>query len=58
VSSPPADDKAAGIAHRVLAIASLSFMDALGKRVATGYSVFEMLAIRSTVAPASPAPAR
>lgn len=45
-----ADDKAAGIAYMVLAIASLSFMDALGKRVAAGYSVFEMLAIRSTVA--------
>lgn len=34
----------------VLGIASLSFMDALGKRVAAQYSVFEMLAIRSTVA--------
>jgi drug/metabolite transporter (DMT)-like permease len=34
----------------VLAIASLSFMDALGKRVAAHYSVFQMLAIRSTVA--------
>ena len=34
----------------VLGIASLSFMDALGKRVAAHYSVFEMLAIRSTVA--------
>ena len=34
----------------VLGIASLSFMDALGKRVAAHYSVFQMLAIRSTVA--------
>jgi drug/metabolite transporter (DMT)-like permease len=34
----------------VLGIASLSCMDALGKRVAAHYSVFEMLAIRSTVA--------
>jgi drug/metabolite transporter (DMT)-like permease len=50
VSGPGADDKAAGIAYMVLAIASLSFMDALGKRVAAGYSVFQMLAVRSTVA--------
>jgi drug/metabolite transporter (DMT)-like permease len=34
----------------VLGIASLSFMDAFGKRVAAEYSVFQMLAIRSTVA--------
>ena len=34
----------------VLGVAGLSWMDALGKRVAAGYSVFEMLAIRSTVA--------
>jgi drug/metabolite transporter (DMT)-like permease len=45
-----ADDKRAGIGYMVLGIASLSFMDALGKRVAGSYSVFEMLAIRSTVA--------
>jgi len=44
------DDKAAGIAYMVLGIASLSFMDAFGKRVAANYSVFQMLAIRSTVA--------
>jgi drug/metabolite transporter (DMT)-like permease len=50
VNSPHPDDRSAGIAYMVLAIASLSFMDALGKRVAAGYSVFEMLAIRSTVA--------
>ncbi|HET8646165.1 MAG TPA: DMT family transporter [Vicinamibacteria bacterium] len=50
MSGAPADDKAAGIASMVLAIASLSFMDALGKRVAGSYSVFQMLAIRSTVA--------
>ena len=42
--------KRAGVAYMVLAIASLSFMDALGKRVAAHYSVFQMLAIRSTVA--------
>jgi len=44
------DDKAAGISYMILGIASLSFMDALGKRVAANYSVFQMLAIRSTVA--------
>ena len=45
-----ADDKAAGISYMVLGVACLSFMDALGKRVAANYSVFQMLAIRSTVA--------
>ena len=40
----------AGVVCMVLGIASLSCMDALGKRVAAHYSVFEMLAIRSTVA--------
>ena len=44
------DDKLAGVGCMVLGIASLSFMDALGKRVAAHYSVFQMLAIRSTVA--------
>lgn len=44
------DPKRAGVAYMVLGIASLSFMDALGKRVAAHYSVFQMLAIRSTVA--------
>lgn len=44
------DAKTTGIACMVLGIASLSVMDALGKRVAAHYSVFEMLAIRSTVA--------
>jgi drug/metabolite transporter (DMT)-like permease len=34
----------------VLGVASLSIMDALGKRIAARYSVFQMLAIRSTVA--------
>ncbi len=34
----------------VLGIAALSFMDGLGKTVAAGHSVFQMLAIRSTVA--------
>jgi drug/metabolite transporter (DMT)-like permease len=43
-------DKRVGVACMVLGIASLSFMDALGKRVAAQYSVFQMLAIRSTVA--------
>lgn len=38
------------VLYMVLGIASLSFMDALGKRVAAHYSVFQMLAIRSTVA--------
>jgi drug/metabolite transporter (DMT)-like permease len=42
--------KRAGVLYMVLGIASLSFMDALGKRVAAHYSVFQMLAIRSTVA--------
>src|SRR5712692_2138422 len=40
----------AGVLYMVLGIAALSCMDALGKRVAAHYSVFEMLAIRSTVA--------
>jgi drug/metabolite transporter (DMT)-like permease len=44
------DPKRAGVAYMILGIASLSFMDALGKRVAAHYSVFQMLAIRSTVA--------
>jgi drug/metabolite transporter (DMT)-like permease len=44
------DDHARGIGYMVLGVAGLSWMDALGKRVAAGYSVFEMLAIRSTVA--------
>jgi len=47
---PQTDRKIAGIGYMVLGIASLSFMDAFGKRVAAGYSVFQMLAIRSTVA--------
>lgn len=34
----------------VLGVAALSGMDALGKRVAAEYSVFQMLAVRSTVA--------
>jgi drug/metabolite transporter (DMT)-like permease len=42
--------KRAGVAYMVLGIACLSGMDALGKRVAAHYSVFEMLAVRSTVA--------
>lgn len=50
MSERDADDKAAGIAYMVLGVACLSFMDALGKRVAAGHSVFQMLAIRSTVA--------
>ena len=40
----------AGVLYMILGVASLSGMDALGKRVAARYSVFEMLAIRSTVA--------
>jgi drug/metabolite transporter (DMT)-like permease len=43
-------DPRAGVLYMVLGIASLSFMDALGKRIAAHYSVFQMLAIRSTVA--------
>ena len=43
-------DNRAGVLYMVLGIAALSGMDALGKRVAAHYSVFEMLAIRSTVA--------
>lgn len=42
--------KRAGVVYMVLGIASLSCMDALGKRVAAQYSVFQMLAVRSTVA--------
>jgi drug/metabolite transporter (DMT)-like permease len=38
------------VAYMILGIASLSFMDALGKHVAARYPVFEMLAIRSTIA--------
>jgi drug/metabolite transporter (DMT)-like permease len=34
----------------VLGVAALSGMDALGKRVAADYSVFQMLAVRSTIA--------
>jgi drug/metabolite transporter (DMT)-like permease len=34
----------------VLGVATLSWMDAIGKRVAADYSVFQMLAVRSTVA--------
>lgn len=49
-SGHQADDKAAGIGYMVLGVASLSIMDALGKSVAAHYSVFQMLAIRSTVA--------
>jgi drug/metabolite transporter (DMT)-like permease len=44
------DGKRAGVFYMILAIAALSGMDALGKRVAAHYSVFEMLAVRSTVA--------
>ena len=43
-------DRRAGVLYMSLGIAALSGMDALGKRVAADYSVFEMLAIRSTVA--------
>jgi drug/metabolite transporter (DMT)-like permease len=41
---------AAGIGYMVLGVAALSGMDALGKRVAADYSVFQMLAVRSSVA--------
>jgi drug/metabolite transporter (DMT)-like permease len=40
----------AGIGYMVLGVAALSGMDALGKRVAGHYSVFQILAVRSTVA--------
>ena len=50
MSNHKPDDKAAGIAYMILGVAGLAWMDALGKRVVAGYSVFEMLAIRSTVA--------
>jgi drug/metabolite transporter (DMT)-like permease len=46
----PPDSRASAIAYMVLAVFCLSLMDALGKRVAARYSVFQMLAIRSTVA--------
>jgi drug/metabolite transporter (DMT)-like permease len=41
---------AAAIGYMVLGVAALSGMDALGKRVAADYSVFQMLAVRSSVA--------
>jgi drug/metabolite transporter (DMT)-like permease len=44
------DGNRAAVGFMVLGVASLSFMDALGKAVAARYPVFEMLAIRSTVA--------
>jgi drug/metabolite transporter (DMT)-like permease len=44
------EGKRAGVFYMILGIAALSGMDALGKRVAAHYSVFEMLAVRSTVA--------
>ena len=40
----------AGIGYMVLGVASLSGMDAIGKRLAVDYPVFQMLAVRSTVA--------
>lgn len=46
----PGGEHAAGIRYMVLGVAALSGMDALGKRVAADYSVFQMLAIRSTIA--------
>lgn len=42
--------RAAGIGYMVLGVAALSGMDALGKRVVADYAVFQMLAVRSTVA--------
>jgi drug/metabolite transporter (DMT)-like permease len=47
---PAAGDKLQAVGAMVMAVASLSCMDALGKRVAAEYSVFQMLAIRSTIA--------
>lgn len=44
------DDRLRAVGFMVLGVASLSCMDALGKKVAAGYSVFQMLAIRSTLA--------
>jgi drug/metabolite transporter (DMT)-like permease len=41
----------------IAGVAALSFMDGLGKSVAAGHSVFQMLAIRSTVALALVVPA-
>jgi len=42
--------KRAGVLYMIVGISALSCMDALGKRIAPHYSVFQMLAIRSTVA--------
>jgi len=50
VAAPPRGGHAAGIGFMALGVAALSGMDALGKLVAADYSVFQMLAIRSTVA--------
>jgi drug/metabolite transporter (DMT)-like permease len=44
------DGKAAAISYMVMAVFCLSLMDALGKKVAADYSVFQMLAVRSSVA--------
>ena len=44
------DDRQTAVAAMLVAIASLSAMDALGKHLAAGYPVFQMLAVRSTIA--------
>jgi drug/metabolite transporter (DMT)-like permease len=45
-----ADDSRSGILYMLLGVAGLSAMDALGKKVVSGWPVFQVLAIRSTVA--------
>jgi len=49
-SASPDGGHRAGIGYMVLGVAALSGMDALGKRLAADYPVFQMLAVRSTVA--------
>ena len=44
------DDRRAAVGAMLLAVASLSAMDALGKHLAASYPVFQMLAVRSTIA--------
>ena len=46
----PHDDRRAAIAWMLVAIASFSGMDALGKDLALDYPVFQMLAVRSSIA--------
>jgi drug/metabolite transporter (DMT)-like permease len=44
------DDRKSAVAWMLVAVGSLSAMDALGKHLALSYPVFQMLAVRSTIA--------